>query len=259
MTLIPSVLQYRVLRNIPMLTYRKVRGYPAYALSFLPTETIYKPYMPYTYETGLEEFPFVVILDNSSVSVSVVIDALKHKTPELYHIASMLPAWYTSAKRWLKVMHIDFVSMPCSKDTTDINELETDYIPFGYKTNKSRYVEVHISKDHITQIALSNAPYRVTETEYIVFLRTQVTRATVAVDDKELEKVYRCCEYKLHVHRRDLLHSITSTFKPEHTTEDKWLSINELLMKEEQWLTEHASWNNEALYNSMGGGRLNND
>lgn len=252
MTLIPSVLQYRVLRNIPMLSYRKVRGYPAYALSFLPTESIYKPYIPYTYETGLEEYPFVVILDNSSVSL--VIEALKHKTPELYHIASMLPAWYISAKRWLRIMHIDFVSMSC-KDTTDINELEADYIPFGYKNNKSRYVEVHINKNHITQIALSNTPYRITETEYIVFLRTQVTKATVVPSQRDVnqepEKVYRCCEYKLHVHRRDLLHSITTTFKPEHTTEDKWLAINELLMKEEQWLTEHASWNNEALYNSF--------
>lgn len=247
MTLIPSVLQYRILRNIPMLTYRKVRGYPAYALNFLPTETIYKPYIPYTYETGLEEYPFVVILDSSSVSS--VIEALKHKTPELNHIASMLPAWYTSAKRWLRIMHIDFVSMPC-KDTTDINELEADYIPFGYKNNKSRYVEVHINKSRIEQMSLSSTPHRITETEYIVFLRTQVTKATVVVD-KEPEKVYRCCEYKLHVHRRDLLHSITKTFKPEHTTEDKWLSINELLMKEEQWITEHASWNNEALYNSF--------
>lgn len=257
MTTNPYTLQSSVLRHIPMLSYKKVNGFAAYGLSFLPTEQIYHQYTKLTHKTGMKDYPFVVILDETEPQE--VITALGHTTrpsvhKELGTQGNTVPTWLATARQWLSAHNIPFTEFPPTAETTNIIALKPDYIPQCYSNNISKYGELHINRNSVNELTLVNVPYKKTETEYIIFVHKQATTIVQKRSTMEREqKIYMCCEYKLHVHRRDLLHSITTTFKPEHTTEDKWLSINELLMKEEQWLTDHASWNNEALYNSFGG------
>lgn len=250
MTNNPYTLQNTVLRHIAMLEYRKVPNYPAYGLSFLPTEPSFKPYLHITHETGLKDFPFVIILDDSPTES--VIDTLIHSArPRVYKalgtLGNTIPCWIQTAKQWLASHDIRYTEMTPLIRTTDINELSPDYIPPCYSNNKSLYAELHINKESIdNEMVLVNIPYKRTDSTYILYVHKQTT--AVIKRDREMN-IFKCCEFKLHEHRRALLQSTIDNCKCDDA--DKWLQINEMLMKEEQWLTDHASWCDNKLYSSF--------
>jgi hypothetical protein len=262
MTNNPYTLQNTVLRHIKLLDYRKVQNYAAYGLSFKPTELFFKPYLSKVYETGLKDYPYVVILDDSYPDD--VISALAASTrPKMYRSlgsqGNTIPCWLQTAKQWLSSHEIEYMEKQPEIRTSDINDLKPTYIPQCYSNNISTYQELHVRKTAIDAMVLVNVPYRQTETTYILLVHKQTGTVLRRRQQEEQEehdrRIYRCCEYMLHKHRQALLQSTIDNCKCDDT--DKWLQINELLLKEEQWLTDHTSWNDINLYRSFGEASFN--
>ncbi len=250
MTKAPYTFQYRILSNIAMLSYKKVKGYPAYALSFLPTESIFKPYIQNTHETGLKNYPYVTILDNTKLE-NVLHALTTTSTSRNIKQSNTIPGWLATAKRWLNTVNIPYTVLKPDSDVTDVYYFKPDYVPSSYNNNSSRYMLIYVSKTDINQLNLVNVPYKVTDSEYILFVRTQITKVTKV--DNSLA-VYKACTFVLHKHRRILLQSTidyVSSLKQTTDDEERWIKINEMLVTEEQWLADHESWNNDNLYASF--------